>query len=232
MQDDGRRYTDQEFALILRMAAEARAPSDEAALRSGDGLTLAEMTQIAAEVGIDASLVEQAADRLPHTGRSARVLGGPTLHRRREVVPASLHPDSFARVVDTIRDVVGQHGEVHEELGRLVWSNVGEVSRIRVEVAPGDGRSEVIVSVDRRGASVLTWVFPVLGGMIGAGIVGAITEPATVAGGVALFAGMATGGLVVARTLWARGTRAMRGKVDTLLRETSRAIAAASGSGE
>ena len=231
MQDGGRRYTDAEFALILRMAAEGRNPSGDAKSRPAGGLTLAEMTQIAAEVGIDASLVQQAAERLLEANPSSRLLGGPTLHRRRDMVPASLDPDALPGVVDTIRDVVGQHGDVREELGRCVWSSVGEPSQIRVEVAPGEGRTEVIVSVDRRGAFILTWTFPVLGGMVGAGIVGAILEPATVVGGTALFAGMATGGLLVARALWGRGTKAMRRKVDTLIRETRRVITASSGLG-
>jgi hypothetical protein len=233
MDDGGRRFTDEEFARILRIAAESGPPSGGARHRDGEGLTLAEMTQIAGEVGIEASLVEQAARRLSEdtTTGTASLLGGPARLIRRDSIPGSVPPDSAGVVVDVIRDAAGQAGEVREELGRLVWSSVGAPSQIRVVLAPGDERTEVTVSAERGGALVLTWAFPVLAGMVGAGIVGAITEPATVTGGVALFAGMTAAGFLTARTLWARGTRAMRRKLDALLTETRRAVASASGAG-
>ncbi|HSG09082.1 MAG TPA: hypothetical protein VLA36_12040 [Longimicrobiales bacterium] len=230
MHDDGRRYSDEEFALILRMAAESGVLSDHLKPRSGDGLTLAEITQIAAEVGIPAPLVQRAAARLGDgdATQSSRLWGGPLRHTRRDVVAGTMDPGSLARVVDTIRDAAGQSGEVKEELGRVVWSSIGEPTQIRVSLAPDEDGTGVVVSADRNGAFVLTWTFPVLAGMVGAGITGAIIEPATVAGGVALFGGMTAGGLVVARALWGRSTRAVGRKLDAVLERTRRAVAAAS----
>ena len=49
-----------------------------------------------------------------------------------------------------------------------------------------------------------------------------------VAGGVALFAGMTAGGLLAARSLWARGTLVTRRRLDVLLGRIRRAIAAES----
>jgi len=226
MSHEGRRYSDEEFARILRMAAESRAPSHTLQAQSGEGLTLTEMTQIAAEVGIPPDSVARAAARLSddHAGRASRILGGPMRHTRRDVVDCAMDPAAFARVVDVIRDTVGQSGEVREELGRVVWSTVGEPTQVRVALAAGDHNTDVVVSADRNGAFVLTWAFPTLAGMVGAGITGAIVEPATVAGGVALFAGMAAGGLLVARALWERSSRAVARKLDAVLERTRRAI--------
>lgn len=49
--DDERRYSDEEFALILKAASEAEATQVAAAPQQG--LTLAEIQEIATEVGID-----------------------------------------------------------------------------------------------------------------------------------------------------------------------------------
>ena len=227
MTDGGRRYTDQEFALILRSAAESGGATRDRSVPSGEGLTLAEMIQIAGEVGIDATSVERAARRLAEkdSESSSRFLGGATRMTRSVGVAKALEPHAVASVIDVIRDAAGQSGEVSEELGRVVWRNVGEPTLLRVSLAPGEDTTEVVVSADRNGAFVLTWAFPVMGGMVGAGIVGAIIEPTTVVGGISLFVGMATGGLLVARTLWARGTRHMERKLEAVLERTRRAIA-------
>jgi hypothetical protein len=79
MSDDQRIYSDEEFALILRQAAElgsrAKPPGATPA-----GLTLAEMKAIAAQVGFDPALVERAARTLVTSATGSvfeRLIGGP-----------------------------------------------------------------------------------------------------------------------------------------------------------
>ena len=74
--DDERRYSDEEFALILRRAVEIEGrptPEPEAPtlpLPPSDGLTLTEIQEIAGEAGIDPAAVAEAASALSLAERS------------------------------------------------------------------------------------------------------------------------------------------------------------------
>ncbi len=57
-----------------------------------------------------------------------------------------------------------------------------------------------------------------------AGITGAVTEPATVLGGLAVVGTALGGGLTLARTLWGRSTRAVRAKTLRLMEMLTREI--------
>ena len=75
--DDRRIYSDEEFALILRKAAELanRSEGPDAATA---GLTLTEIKSAALQVGIDPTLVERAARMLAATADASpleRVIG-------------------------------------------------------------------------------------------------------------------------------------------------------------
>ena len=81
--EDGRAYTDREFALILSRAAELTGPSD-AVGRPSAGFSLEEVKAIAAEAGLDPVLVERAARQIPVDSRVSwlqRVLGGSVRYR-------------------------------------------------------------------------------------------------------------------------------------------------------
>ena len=80
MAGDQRVYSDEEFALILRKAAELSEPSDARSHPPG-GLTLAEMKAAAAQAGFDPALVERAARLLRSNATAApsfveRLVGG------------------------------------------------------------------------------------------------------------------------------------------------------------
>jgi len=186
--------------------------------RSSDGLTLDEVKAIASEVGIEARAVEAAVMAMARPPESPvhALLGGPTRYRLEASVQGSLPEDRLPHVLDAIRRVADQHGEADSELGSLAWKTVAELSQLHVVVRPEGDRASVQISADRSGAFILTWFFSVAGGMVGAGIVGAITEPTTLLGGISLFLGMTAAGLGTARTLWARGTRRFRARFQAL----------------
>ena len=56
-----RRYNDQEVAQIIERASTSQEAERGGTLPTGDGLTLAALTEIAAEVGIHADLIARAA---------------------------------------------------------------------------------------------------------------------------------------------------------------------------
>ena len=60
--------------------------------------------------------------------------------------------------------------------------------------------------------------------VVGAGIIGAVTEPTTVLGGTSLFLGMGAAALGTARTLWARGTHRFRARFRALFDAVCREV--------
>lgn len=91
MSDDQRIYSDEDFALILRKAAELASQAEAPAFSSA-GLTLTEMKAAAAQVGFDPGLVERAA-RLMAAGATEspleRLIGGPLRHDQEARFPSS-----------------------------------------------------------------------------------------------------------------------------------------------
>ncbi|MEE2900413.1 MAG: hypothetical protein VX815_18275 [Gemmatimonadota bacterium] len=89
--DSGRRYSDEDFALILERASKLQDRAEGAATElpgrpgrgpSADGLSLQAVRDIAEEVGVEARYIDQAAESLllDPPGRRSGLLGGPLTH--------------------------------------------------------------------------------------------------------------------------------------------------------
>ncbi len=93
-----RHYNEDEVALILRRAVDASA--DDPAAGTGKGLSLSDLKEIGAEVGIDAARIEAAATALERRDVTpvGTVLGMPATLQLERVVPVRLQeehcPDS------------------------------------------------------------------------------------------------------------------------------------------
>lgn len=131
------RFDDQEVSLILRRALEA----DEA--RDGRGLTLAELKEIAAEVGISPDQVEtaalsvQAERRVPRGGRIR------TTSRYEVSVNGEIRPESRPELLRAIRRALGRHGIVTDEMGGLQWQARDYFGGRYVTVHSEEGRTRV-----------------------------------------------------------------------------------------
>jgi len=66
-----RRYSDEEFALVVRKASELQQPGKEGT----GGLTLADMKSVGQDVGIDAELIERAASLVPQAAADSGIAG-------------------------------------------------------------------------------------------------------------------------------------------------------------
>ena len=171
-----RRYDEEEVALILHRAVEASATEHDSA--SGGGLTLAELKEIGAEAGIDASRIEAAAKGLairrfdPATPSS---MGFPPTEQIERVVPGKLDPDHLPHLLDLIRNEFARQGIVEEVLGGLEWraSSVmgGRYVSIRRE---GDATRVRVLGNYRDGLLVfglgLGPMLAISGGLLGAGL--------------------------------------------------------------
>lgn len=230
-----RRYSDEEFALILRKASEIQASPGRAQGQAGKGgLTLQEIQSIAAEAGMDPQAVARAAALLgimegeEKSGLARALFGSPGRIHLQIEVPGHLPREEMGRILEIIRREAEQQGEVSQVLEGLEWKTVGELSAINVNLTPrGNGTSVQIVG-DRSAAGALSFVFPVGGAAVLMGALGAVFEPTSAAGIVSLVGGMLGSGFLLGRTIWVTGTRSFRKKLARLMDTLSREVEGAS----
>jgi len=135
-----RRYDDDEVRRIFDVASEqgleeertASLPLSESGAGHGDGavpptgLTLGELQEIGAEVGLRSDAIARAAATLdatlPGASRS-RTLGLPTSVRRVIDLPRALTDEEWELVVTDLRDTFGALGELSAEGGMRQWTN-------------------------------------------------------------------------------------------------------------
>jgi hypothetical protein len=219
-----RRYSENEFALILRKAFELQ--DREPGAGPADGLSLTEIQAVAHEVGLDPVVVEQAAAllRTGDTSTLARVFGGPTTYELLHASEGEVPREEYGKVVEAIRRATSHQGDVTELLGSLEWKTVGEPSQIHVTVSPREGHTAVRVFADRGPAGLLTYLLPGIAGLLAIGIGGAILEPNTVVG-VGLLIGASLGSaLVTGRTIWKATTARFRSRLGNLMGNLSQVV--------
>jgi hypothetical protein len=226
-----RRYSEEEFALILRKASDIQqSPGEGSGRRGGQGLTLEEIRSIASEAGIDPHAVSRAAALLgsleweERKGLAAAIFGGPGSYHLGFEVPGNLLPEEYGRLLDLIRMKLEHQGEASEVLGGIEWKTVGELSAVNVNISPrGDSTSIQIVG-DRGGAGAVTFTFPVAGAAILAGALGGALQPHTAVGIVGLVGGLLGGGFLFARTLWVSSGKKFHGRLVRLMDALSGAV--------
>ncbi len=139
---DERRFSDRQVREILKRAVE-EVPTK--ALASGDGLTLAELKEVGAEVGIDADRMERAVRSLegdrPTPAR--RILGASNVLNVERSVRGELGEDDSVDVLASIRRHYGKPGKVSEVGGGLEWSTTGEAGERLISISSRDGVTRV-----------------------------------------------------------------------------------------
>lgn len=225
---DSRRYTDEEFALILRTALESEATRPGPPLRR-QGMTLEEMQAIAREVGVAPEQVARAArlislgEETPHRS----LLGGPTKLSSRWTTEAPLAPQELEDVISAVRQALGYQGEVVSELTAVTWRSVGEIPQIFVTLRPREDDTEIQVRMDRGVSFTLTWFLTVTVFLVLAGATGDALAPEGILGGALYLLSFLSAGLVAARTLWAVNSRKAQARFRTLVDVVGQMAAAA-----
>ena len=226
-----KRYSEEEFALILRKASEIQVSGGSQPGRPGaSGLTLDEIRSIAGEAGIDPEAVTRAAAILgaldwdEKSGLAAKIFGGPDKYHLNCEIPGSLPPEEMGRILEEIRRAAEHQGEASEVLGGVEWKTVGELSAINVNISPrGDSTSVQIVG-NRGPAGGVTFVFPMMASGILVGILGASFEPTSAAGIISLVTGTLGAGFLTARTIWSTTSRTFRKRLTGLMDQVSQAV--------
>ncbi len=169
-----RRYGDKAVRRLLEMATKIQ--EDEAGRghgRHGEGLTLAQIQEAAAEAGIDPAYVQRAAARMDHSDTSEPgvwwewAVGTPLTIRTARVVPGEVTNEDFRQIpaeMDAKHSFLGP-GSAAMTGRTLTWkSSEGESRAIHVTVASRMGETRIHASEElHRVADNL------FGGMVGAG---------------------------------------------------------------
>lgn len=228
--DNERRYSDEEFALILRTAAEVETGPEVAPPRTG--LTLAEIKEIAAEVGIDPNRVAKAAALLPSSVEDglSRLIGGHPRHRLEHTVPVEVSSSELGRLLDLARREMDTQGETREVLGGLEWQGGTSTTSVRVAITPREGETVLQASTDRTEAmaGILAGVTLPVGGVI-AVTLGKLVFGETDAGILAALVSGLAPAFLFARSVWKRSTRRWRERLFQLMDAMAREVEAAPG---
>ncbi|MEM7418012.1 MAG: hypothetical protein AAF389_21160 [Gemmatimonadota bacterium] len=162
-----RRYTDDEFREILRTAlALQEKKSSGTDVDTREGLALTDIEAIAAEVGVDAALVRQAAGQLGSVGATG--LGGLSTQRVIQVdgsIPAELGERGLTRLIDAVRAAADAPGTAQHVLGGLEWKRGGEMVQAHVSLSPREGETRVRVSMDRTTGMSASGALAIVGGI-------------------------------------------------------------------
>ncbi len=224
----GRRYSDEEFALILRRASEISAAGDA---RPG-GLSLSEMQQIAQEAGIDPAAVRRAAASLPAQSRSTltAIFGGPMKYRLERTLPGKASGEDLSRILQSIRRTTEHQGRTEHILDSVEWRTAdGDEgsSRVFVNVTAREEGTTIEVMGDRQAAGVLTYALSGFAAVMGSVLLVGTLEP-SLALGIAI-GGVVGGAFMVTRTIWSRSGAAFRRKLGAIMDEASRTAESALG---
>lgn len=159
-----RLYSDKEISAVLKRAAElqrTQGPTDTS------GLSLAELEQIAAEVGIDPDFVKTAAFELEEGGpdETFHLLGAPTSIDLERIVEGEMTEAKWDEAVVEIRRVFGAAGETGQ-VGRIrEWirrDETGSYERVHVTVSPLGKQTRIRVFY-----SMTDWAWAFHGGLMG-----------------------------------------------------------------
>ena len=204
--DDGRVYTDEEFA-----PAAAATPLD------------------AAQAGLDPALVERAARTLAMSTTAStfeRLIGGPLRHEHDVHFRVKLNEDSAARVLSAVRLTAHFHSANPGHSGALgmMWKASGDGNVLSIVARPDADGTSVSVVIDRRGTFVLTGVLSAIA-VFGALVV--TTGVASVAPSLAPVAALAGigGTIAFARSFWAASTRKARERIGNIIDTVGRTLA-------
>ena len=164
-----RRYSEEEVSEMLKHATDLQAEETGSRPGSSGGMTLAEIQEIASEVGIEPRHLQTAAARLDHpepSGLGVALAGGPLVVSVERVVPGEMREDDFARIVPDIQRVSTGHGNATLVGSTLTYSaETGQKQRtLQVVVSSQDGQT--LIRAEERLHGLAGALF---GGLVGGG---------------------------------------------------------------
>ncbi|MEQ1693060.1 MAG: hypothetical protein ABMA00_17355 [Gemmatimonas sp.] len=218
--DEQRTYSSEEFALILREAAELSSRTDQPG-SSTEGLTLAEMKSAAVQAGLDPAFVERAARKLAMRTTAStfeRVIGGPLRHEHDARFRVKLNEDSAARVLSAVRLNTDFHSSNPGDSGALgmMWKASGDGNVLSVVARPDADGTSVSVVIDRRGTFVLTGVVTFIAMFAALVVTTGVNSAAPALAPWTALAGIG-GAIASARSFWASSSRKAQERIGAII---------------
>ena len=111
-------------------------------------MSVEDLREIAAEVGIEPSLVTRAVEELESRGglEPLTLLGPPAFRRETRAVPAELTREQIKELIRIMDRAIPSQGTVTEALDAVRWNSSGRRKSTLVAVEPGNG--ETILRVE------------------------------------------------------------------------------------
>jgi len=163
--DHRKRYSEDDFAIILAKAAEL-SPESSSHDTPPRSLSLAEMKSIASEVGLDPELVERAAHLVPAVRRPTllgRLFGGPLSSSVEFLIPVRLTQEAAQQLLALTRATLLTRGEGEATSTGMSFSSFEAWQRVFISAHLDGDSTRIRVVVDNRSRLVMPIVLaPVL----------------------------------------------------------------------
>lgn len=165
-----RLYSEKDIGRLIQRATELQQESES----TERGLSLDEIKQFAAELGVDPNYMEQAASDLEESnGRDPAITisGAPFHSSTTRVVNGFIEDDEWDEMVLQLRSVEGVRGEISDfgKIREWVYEFDGLFST-RVSVSPRDEQTVIEIRKDHRGMAYMAYFVSVFIGVTLAGI--------------------------------------------------------------
>lgn len=226
----GRRFGDEETQRILQTAADLQARSPSASSDATRGLTLEELRQIAEEAGIDPRFVDLAASHedAPVDRKVSGLAGGAYQWHFHSSLEGEIRDGDRDRLVQSIRSVMGQKGDLAEVFGRLEWSHDDGAGPVIIGISVRDGKTEIdVTAVKQTEAGLIHALGIPFGGVFGGaaiagmfGVAGVSTLPVIAAMG-GLSYGATRLGWRLRSQWWERKLRRVVERVSSIVQEAA-----------
>lgn len=217
-----RHYSEKEVGLILRRATELQRSEPTAA--DPTGFTLAELEDVAAEVGIDPTYLRRAAAELETglgSGPAELLLGAPLAFVLERTVPGEYPESGFEELVPLMQVATLGQGNASAVGKTLTWSSRSDTNTSSQQVLVTVRDGETLIRIEERLAGFAGGLF---GGVLGGGGVGlgvGVGLPAGLALGllpaVVLPVAIVGGAYLGTRAFFAKHVRKRRARMQDLL---------------
>jgi hypothetical protein len=214
------RFSEQEVSLVLQRAAEIEARSGVPA--EARGLTLRDLEDVAAEVGIRPESLARAVGELQSRGLATgtSLAGLSPSQKAIRAVPAELSREELGELVRHVEDAVGKPGTVTEALETVRWTSADRFLTTQVSIATStDTTITVHERYEDRLRPMLHGIPTAWGAVLGMGVAGSIGIAGLAL--VAIIGAGAAAGFGAGRAVWTQIAKRSRNRVDRLANDLS-----------
>jgi hypothetical protein len=219
-----RRYNDKQLALILKLAAERQAASSRP---DDQGLTVAEIQQIAADAGIDPQYVTDAIAALEAQQEPERpsLLGAPTKYLFDRTLRGEASKAELTEMIELISQVTGIQGQTSQVFDSVEWrgKDIGD-RHLYVTIRSDKGQTKVKVLGHWWGPALMTYLLAGIGGVAATIGLGAVIGPESAAATAAIVAAGLGASYLTARTIWQRIARKAENRLKELVRRIEETV--------